>query len=87
MFCPLRAATPRSGLGNTGVPPAPLVPLARLVPMTARWCPEPGLVRSGTGDGPQEGADPASTLRPAPVTMAVSHFGSTPGSIKEVALI
>lgn len=65
-----------------------LVPRARLVPVTAGGCPEPGPMRSGTGDGrPPEGADPASTLRPAPVTMAVSHFGSTPGSLYEVALI
>lgn len=46
MFCPLRAATPRSGPGNTGVPPR-----ARLVPMTAGGCREPGPWRSGTGDG------------------------------------
>lgn len=61
-----------------------------LLPVTALGRPEPvpgGLARAmapGGAGGEKTRRPPA---RPAPATMAVSHLGSTPGSVSEVAFI
>lgn len=70
--------------GNTGVPPVPLVPRGQTGAHDCGRMPGTRSQAVWHGRWPLEGADPASTLRPAPVTMAV---GLTLGSIYEVALI
>lgn len=85
---------PRGGPGGDtggGVPPAPPVPPTRAAAARdCAWTPGTGPGRSGAGDGPGGGGGEKTRrppARPAPATMAVSHLGSTPGSVSEVAFI